>query len=81
MSNDVIRVDYEALAKIADRFGAEAEIVGEVDGRFQSTMYPLHNGGWERAGASAFFAEMDETIFPAVTRLVRRHVGSAARYP
>ena len=31
MSNDVIRVDYEALAKIADRFGAEAGIVGEVD--------------------------------------------------
>lgn len=69
MSNDVIRVDYEALAKIAERFGAEADIVGEMDGRVRQAVGALRNGGWEGEGSAAFFAEMDGMMFPAVTWL------------
>ena len=49
MSDDVVRVDYEVLAKIADRFGAEAEIVGEMNGRVRQAVDALQNGGWERS--------------------------------
>ncbi|HFQ92787.1 MAG TPA: WXG100 family type VII secretion target [Anaerolineae bacterium] len=69
MGNDVIRVDYEALGRIAERFGAEAESVGEMDGRVRQTMDALQNGGWEGEGSTAFFAEMNGTVLPSVTRL------------
>jgi WXG100 family type VII secretion target len=69
MGNDVIRVDYEALAKIADRFGAEAEIVGEMNGRVRQAVDVLKNGGWEGEGSVAFFTEMENVAFPATTRL------------
>lgn len=69
MSDDVIRVDYEALAKIAERFGAEAEMIGEMDGRTRQAMALLQNGGWEGEGSAAFFAEMNRTTLPAVSRL------------
>ncbi len=69
MSDDVIRVDYEALDRIAGRFGAEAESIGEMDGRVRQAMEALQNGGWEGEGSAAFFAEMNGLVLPSVARL------------
>ena len=70
MSNDIIRADYEALEKIAARFGDESERVEEMNGRIQQAMRSLQNGGWEGKGSAAFFTEMEGTVSPASTRLM-----------
>ncbi|HFQ94866.1 MAG TPA: WXG100 family type VII secretion target, partial [Anaerolineae bacterium] len=66
---EVVRVDYEALAKIADRFGREAEAIEEMLQKVRGSMTPLQNGGWVGRGSEAFFAEMEGEILPAVRRL------------
>lgn len=66
---EVIRVDYEALTKIADRFGQEAEAIEQMLQMMRSAMDPLQNGGWVGRGSDAFFAEMESNILPAAGRL------------
>jgi WXG100 family type VII secretion target len=70
MSNDVIQAKYELLEKIAARFGNESDVVGEMNGRVQQAMRSLQDGGWEGEGSQAFFAEMEDMIFPISARLL-----------
>lgn len=66
---EVIRVDYEALSKIADRFGQEAEAIEQMLQMTRGAMTPLQNSGWVGRGSDAFFAEMESDILPTVRRL------------
>ena len=66
---EIIRVDYEALAKIADQFGREAEAIEQMLQKIRGSMAPLQNGGWVGRGSEAFFAEMEGDILPAARRL------------
>ncbi len=70
MSGEIIQARYEAIEKIATRFGSESERMGEMNGRVQQAMCSLQNGGWEGQGAISFFREMEDVIFPASTRLI-----------
>ena len=70
MSADLIQAQYEALEKIAQKFGQQAEMNAEMVGRVQQVVQALEQGGWEGQGANAFFTEMDGTISPAVQRLI-----------
>ncbi|MCB9420414.1 MAG: WXG100 family type VII secretion target [Ardenticatenaceae bacterium] len=67
---DIIRVDYEALQKIADKFGQQSENTASMLQTVQGTMDPLEGGGWVGRGSDAFFNEMNSDILPAVQRLV-----------
>ncbi len=69
MSNDVIQANYEVLESIAARFGSESERVEEMNGRLQSALRSLQNGGWVGQGANAFFDEMDSVVLPGAARL------------
>lgn len=66
---EVIRVDYEALAKIAGQFQQEAEAIEEMLQMMRGSMAPLQDGGWVGRGSDAFFSEMEKDILPAVRRL------------
>lgn len=66
---EVIRVDYEALTKIASQFQNEAEAIQQVLQMIRGSMTPLQNGGWVGQGSEAFFNEMESDILPAVGRL------------
>jgi WXG100 family type VII secretion target len=70
MSAEVIQAKYEALEGIAQKFGQQAEVGSEMVGRVQQAVQSLEQGGWAGQGASAFFAEMDQTINPALQRLI-----------
>jgi WXG100 family type VII secretion target len=70
MNADVIQTNYDALEAIAQKFGQEAESNTELNGRVQQAVQSLEQGGWEGQGANAFFAEMDQTINPALQRLI-----------
>lgn len=67
---DIIRVDHEALAKIAANFGKEASAVAEMLQQVTQAMQTLQNGGWMGRGSDAFFAEMEQKVVPAVRRLI-----------
>jgi WXG100 family type VII secretion target len=69
MSADVIRAQYDALARIAQQFQGQAEAVQQLKQGLQATVDPLANGGWQGQGAAAFFAEMESDLFPVVDRL------------
>lgn len=66
---EVIRVDYEALTKIASQFQNEAEAIQQLLQMIRGSMTPLQNGGWIGQGSDAFFNEMESDILPAVGRL------------
>ena len=70
MSSDVIQANYEALESIAARFGQQSEMNAAMYGRLRQAVQALEQGGWEGKGSSAFFAEMDGTIYPALQRLI-----------
>ena len=70
MSSDVIQANYEALESIAARFGQQSEMIAAMYGRLRQAVQALEQGGWEGQGSSAFFAEMDGTIYPALQRLI-----------
>lgn len=69
MSAEIIRVDHEALEKVAGTFNNQAQATNQMLQEVRRAYQPLKNGGWIGRGAAAFFAEMDNKIFPAVRRL------------
>jgi WXG100 family type VII secretion target len=69
MSNDIIQADYDILETIAGRFAQQAEASQAMHDAVRRAVQALQKGGWESEGSSAFFAEMEGDIFPAVTRL------------
>ncbi|MCB9420412.1 MAG: WXG100 family type VII secretion target [Ardenticatenaceae bacterium] len=70
MSADVVQANYDALDALTQKFGRQAELSEEMYGRVQQAVHALEQGGWEGQGASAFFAEMDGDIYPALQRLI-----------
>jgi WXG100 family type VII secretion target len=70
MNADVIQANYDALEALAEKFGQEAENNTELNGRIQQAVQALQQGGWEGQGSSAFFSEMDSTVYPALQRLI-----------
>lgn len=70
MSAEVVQANYEALEAIAQKFSQQAEMNGVMHGRVQQAVQSLEQGGWEGQGSSAFFAEMDSTVYPALQRLI-----------
>lgn len=69
MSAKVIQVQYEQLQEIARRFEAQAETSQEMHQNIRQHVDSLSNQGWVGEGASAFFGEMEDDIFPALRRL------------
>ena len=69
MSADIIQVQYDQLEQIAVRFGQQAEVAAQTQGRVQQSLRALQSGGWEGRGAAAFFGEMSSEVLPAVARL------------
>ena len=66
---DIIRVDYQELQKVADRFGQQSEAIAAMLQAVRGAMDPLEGGGWVGQGSDAFFNEMNSEILPAVQRL------------
>ena len=69
MPNDHIRADYDELAAIAHEFQQESQGVDALIARLQRCVDELEYGGWIGRGASAFYAEMHNDVFPALHRL------------
>jgi WXG100 family type VII secretion target len=69
MSNDIIQARYDGLASVASRFGKEAQGNHELLARLRQVMRQLEGEGWQGRGSTAFFAEMNGEMLPAMQRL------------
>ena len=69
MATDRIRADYDELAAIAREFQQEGYSVDSLIVRLRRCVDALEYGGWIGRGASAFYGEMHNDIFPALQRL------------
>ena len=69
MPNDIIQAEYDQLATIASRFGAQSEASKQLIAQVRGAMQPLQGGGWQGRGSAAFFAEMNGEMLPAMQRL------------
>ncbi len=64
-----VRADYESLAQIARAFGAQAEAVQATLRGLQRQVDVLRGGDWVGRGATAFYSEIDQSVFPSLSRL------------
>ncbi len=69
MSTDIIQAHYDQLETIAGRFKSQAEANADQRSQIVRCVQALQQAGWEGRGAAAFFAEMEEVVFPAMQRL------------
>lgn len=67
---DEIKVAYDKLDDIANRFAGQAEAIQSMLQTIQNSFSPLEGGGWMGQGAEAFFNEMNGEMFPACQRLI-----------
>ena len=70
MPADIIQAHYDSLQEIARMWGRAQERHADTKQRLRRHVDQLWNGGWEGRGSEAFFAEMEQEVFPALDRLI-----------
>ncbi|MEO6063059.1 MAG: WXG100 family type VII secretion target, partial [Thermoflexales bacterium] len=69
MPGDKVRADYDELARTASLWQRESESNGQMLAALRREMAVLEKGDWIGPGATAFYAEMNSAVLPAVRRL------------
>lgn len=70
MAASVIRAEYELLEQVSVKFATQSEELAQLRFMLRLRCDELARDGWAGESASAFFAEMEDIIFPALRRLV-----------
>jgi WXG100 family type VII secretion target len=65
----LIRVNYEMMKKFQNSFRGQESAVQKSTGNLTKVIEQLRGGDWIGEGATAFFAEMDNEVLPAMKRL------------
>ena len=65
-----VRADFDLLNNIATRFSGESDNITQMQSSITQAMSALEGGDWVGPGATAFYAEMRESVLPAVQRLI-----------
>ena len=71
MASAVVRADYDALKNVSQSFGQGAAEARQSLQRLKSQVDILEGGDWMGTGARAFFQEMNGSVMPTLTRLVK----------
>ena len=71
MAKKQIRVNYEALSQVENRFVQLASDVQDMAAKIKTQETALRRGGWVGRGSEAFYSEMDDLTLPAISRLGR----------
>jgi WXG100 family type VII secretion target len=69
MNDNVIRVHYEELGKIATQFQEEAALIQRMLTALENNVDVLRSGGWVSPAANQFYKDMEQDSCPGVTRL------------
>ncbi len=62
------RCQYDEMEKVAAQFAKQSEAINSMLQKVRGSMNNLKSG-WIGRGSEAFFAEMQNTVLPASTRL------------
>lgn len=65
---DIIRGDYDQLDQVAAKFASQADEIQQLLQRVRAGQDKLRDG-WIGRGSDAFFAEMEQDVLPATSRL------------
>lgn len=68
MSADVIQAQYEQLEEITRRFRRQTDLQAALQKRLRDRVGKLRSAGWAGRGPDAFYAEMENQVFPAMNR-------------
>ncbi len=71
MPSSVVRADYDALKSMSQSFGQGASDARQSLQRLKSQIDVLESGDWVGTGAAAFYQEMNGTVVPTISRLVK----------
>src|SRR5260221_7005491 len=66
-----VRADYDQLGQAARKFAEQGDSVQATLGQLRRQMEALQGGDWVGAGASVFYAEMNDSVLPTVSRLAK----------
>jgi WXG100 family type VII secretion target len=73
-----VRSDHDALNKIAQKFGQQADSTKQMQQNLKSKVETLRGKDWVGKGATKFYNEMDSSLFPSLARL-QKAMGSAQK--
>jgi len=65
------RLNYDDLNTIVGKFKNEAQEIDSMGKQTKGKVESLHNNQWVGLGADKFFSEMEQSVLPAVGRLVQ----------
>src|SRR5262249_52428214 len=66
-----VRANYDQLGQVAQKFSQQGDTAQKTLGQLRRQTEVLQAGDWVGAGATAFYAEMNESVLPAVSRLAK----------
>lgn len=69
MPAPTVRADYDQLKNIQSTFQKEAEDIDRMIQNLKSAYDPLRQNDWIGPGATAYFNEMESSVFPSLRRL------------
>lgn len=69
MAAEEIQADFEALNKLKERFAQQSALAEQTLNLLRRNLNTLEQGGWIGEGARKFYAEMNDSVMPSVTRL------------
>jgi WXG100 family type VII secretion target len=65
------KLNYDDLNSIVGKFKNEAQEIDSMLKQTKGKVESLHNNQWVGLGSEKFFSEMDQSVLPAVGRLVQ----------
>lgn len=68
---DTTQVDYEQMAAIIKQLKSEEQEMAQLLKATHNKVETLHGNQWVGQGADKFFGEMEQTVLPAMGRLVQ----------
>ncbi len=66
---DIIEIRYEELEGLRGQFLNQADMVKQILDVIEARMDALRSGGWVSEAATAFYADMEGDLLPAIQRL------------
>jgi WXG100 family type VII secretion target len=71
MPDDIVRAEYDELARLVQQFYGESDYVGNLTNQIKYLVDGLECGGWVGMGARAFYDEMYHDVIPGLERLIQ----------
>jgi WXG100 family type VII secretion target len=64
------KLNYDDMTNIVGKFKSEAQEIDSLLKQSKSKVESLHNNQWVGQGSEKFFGEMEQSVLPALGRLV-----------